>query len=140
MACWEERSASSRSTDSLPLWRLISRWASSPFVRSRQTITTVAPMLASPMAVALPMPELAPVTMQIFPCICVFSVGIDSVLSSSLRAGAKGDREVPDSKDNVTACRFQRYAGYSLDVMEALKEDGEGNSGFQPCQRGPQAK
>jgi len=49
---------------------------------------------------------LAPVTMQIFPCILLFSVGTDTILSSSLRAGTKGDREVLDSKDQVTACRF----------------------------------
>jgi hypothetical protein len=34
---------------------------------SRQTITTVAPKLANPIAVNLPIPEFAPVTRHIFP-------------------------------------------------------------------------
>jgi len=48
--------------------------------RSWQTMTTRAPILASPKAVSFPMPELEPVTVQVFPCmsICIknpFSTG-----------------------------------------------------------------
>src|SRR5947209_6241852 len=53
---------------------------------------------------------------------------------------AKGDREVLDSIDQVAAYRFQRYAGYALDVLEALEEHGEGNFGFQPGQGCSEAK
>src|SRR5579862_4082798 len=68
MGACEARSAS-RSIDSLPLWALISAWAASPRRWSRQTRTAVAPMLAKPNAVALPMPEVAPVIRQTLPCI-----------------------------------------------------------------------
>jgi tetratricopeptide (TPR) repeat protein len=44
-----------------------------PPVRSRQTITTVASIFASLIAVAFPIPEFAPVAMQIFPCILLFN-------------------------------------------------------------------
>src|SRR5215203_6383968 len=66
MSSWEERSASKRSTEALTLLSLISARAASPLPRSRPTITTLAPMLASSMAVALPMPEVAPVMRQTF--------------------------------------------------------------------------
>jgi hypothetical protein len=51
----------------LPLSVLISSIAASPAPRLRQTITTLAPILANPKAVALPIPELAPVTMRTLP-------------------------------------------------------------------------
>src|SRR5207253_3156204 len=57
-----------------------------------------------------------------------------------LRAGAKSDWEVLDSIYYITACRFQCHAGYAFDFMEALKEHGEHNFGFQPCQWRPEAK
>src|SRR5438105_1763621 len=65
-----------RSMASFSLFSLISFCTSSPLDRLRHTITTVAPICANPNAVALPMPELAPVTMQTFPSMLVFDVGI----------------------------------------------------------------
>src|SRR5438067_12880081 len=76
MDCCDDRSASRRSTALFLLFVMISLLASSPLARSRQTITTVAPLCASASAVAFPIPELAPVTMQIFPCILLFPVGM----------------------------------------------------------------
>src|SRR6266571_9392148 len=76
MDCCEDRSASRRSTAVFLLFVVISLLASSPLARSRQTMTTVAPIWASASAVAFPIPELAPVTMQIFPCILLFTVGM----------------------------------------------------------------
>ena len=80
------------------------------------------------------MPEFAPVTMQILPCILVFDVGMimpfhmliqgdckialdfmsqlrfestqSLFLTTSFRAGAKRDWEVLDSKHKVAACSF----------------------------------
>src|SRR5947199_2408683 len=57
------------STFLLPLLVRISRRAASPLSLSRETITTVASSLARPSAVALPMPELAPVIRQTLPVI-----------------------------------------------------------------------
>src|SRR6266704_3963571 len=65
-----------RSMASFSLFSLISFCASSPLIWLRHTITTVAPICANPNAVALPIPELAPVTMQTFPCMFVFNVGM----------------------------------------------------------------
>src|SRR6266849_5910647 len=76
MDCCDDRSACRRSTALFLLFVVISLLASSPLSRSRQTITTVAPICASASAVAFPIPELAPVTMQIFPCILLFTVGM----------------------------------------------------------------
>src|SRR6266550_4986713 len=76
MDCCDDRSACRRSTAVFLLFVVISLLASSPLARSRQTITTVAPICASASAVAFPIPELAPVTMQIFPCILLFTVGM----------------------------------------------------------------
>src|SRR5436190_11794848 len=76
MDCCDDRSACRRSTALFLLFVVISLLASSPLARSRQTITTVAPICASASAVAFPIPELAPVTMQIFPCILLFDVGM----------------------------------------------------------------
>src|SRR6266480_7868370 len=97
MDCCDDRSACRRSTALFPLFVLISFCTSSPFVRSRQTITTVAPICANPSVVAFPIPELAPVTMQIFPCILLFTVGMmrsfHVFLSSSLLS------QLPDPLD-----------------------------------------
>src|SRR5690242_15481504 len=71
-----DRSACSRSTAWFRLAMVISRLVSSPLVGSRHTRTTVATIWASASAVAFPIPELAPVTMQIFPCRRVFDVGM----------------------------------------------------------------
>src|SRR5439155_22615116 len=76
MDCCDDRSASRRSTAVFLLFVVISRLASSPLARSRQTMTTVAPIWASASAVAFPIPELAPVTIQIFPCILLFPIGM----------------------------------------------------------------
>src|SRR5205809_7821180 len=57
------------STFLLPLLVRISRRAASPLSLSREIITTVASSLARPSAVALPMPELAPVIRQTLPVI-----------------------------------------------------------------------
>ncbi len=56
----------------------------SPFSRLRPTSTTVAPLLASSLAVTLPMPEVLPVTRQIFPCILlsdIFNIPFSEKLS-----------------------------------------------------------
>ena len=63
----EDRSQSSRSTESFPDSFEISRLAASPLLLLRQTITTFAFMPASERAVSLPIPEFAPVTMQVLP-------------------------------------------------------------------------
>src|SRR5213078_3635055 len=76
MDCCDDRSACRRSTALFLLFVVISLLASSPLARSRQTITTVAPICARASAVAFPIPELAPVTMQIFPCILLFTIGM----------------------------------------------------------------
>src|SRR5438270_13470588 len=76
MDCCDDRSACRRSTAVFRLFVVISLLACSPLAGSRQTITTVAPICASASAVAFPIPELAPVTMQIFPCILLFTVGM----------------------------------------------------------------
>src|SRR5258708_16175272 len=76
MDCCDDRSACRRSTALFRLVVVISLLASSPLARSRQTITMVAPICASASAVAFPIPELAPVTMQIFPCILLVTVGM----------------------------------------------------------------
>src|SRR3712207_6404111 len=68
----------------------------SPLPRSRPTITTLAPMLASPMAVALPMPEVAPVIRQTFspmPPPCFSHSGLS--ISHSLRFLKEGIRWGP---------------------------------------------
>src|SRR5215212_2379214 len=87
MSSWEERLASKRSTEALALPSLTSARAASLLPRSRPTITTLAPMLASPMAVALPIPEVAPVIRQTFPSMAppCFSVSGLSI-SRSLRS------------------------------------------------------
>src|SRR5438067_5898183 len=89
MDCCDDRSACRRSTAVFLLVVVISLLACSPLARFRQTITTVAPICASASAVAFPIPELAPVTMQIFPCRLLFTVGMmrsfPSSLSSDLR-------------------------------------------------------
>src|SRR5258708_40202730 len=84
MDCCDDRSAISRSTASLPLFVLISRCPSSPLARSRQTMTTVAHIRANPSAVAFPMPELAPVIRQTFPCIPVFNNGMVTLLTRGM--------------------------------------------------------
>src|SRR5947209_15011375 len=62
-----ERSTSSKSTLSFPLAVLISACVNSPRCLSRQPRITVAPSFANPCAVALPKPELLPVTRQTLP-------------------------------------------------------------------------
>src|SRR5437763_4226946 len=84
MDCCDDRSACRRSTSLFLLFVVISLLASSPLARSRQIITTVALICASFSAVAFPIPELAPVTMQIFPCILLFTVGMMRSYYSSL--------------------------------------------------------
>src|SRR6266536_2546949 len=113
MDCCDDRSACRRSTALFLLFVVISLLASSPLGRSRQTITTVAPICASASAVAFPIPELAPVTMQIFPCILLFTVGmmrsfhrsLSSARSAnalaSLRAQPKWRVLVGDQDDRV---------------------------------------
>src|SRR5713101_7850196 len=97
MDCCDDRSANRRSTALFLLFVVISLLASSPLARSRQTMTTVAPICASSSAVAFPIPELAPVTMQIFPCILLFTIGMmrsfHAFLSSSLLS------QLPDPLD-----------------------------------------
>src|SRR5438876_3693452 len=82
MDCCDDRTACRRSTAFFLLFVVISLLASSPLARSRQTITTVAPSCASASAVAFPIPELAPVTRQIFPCILLFTVGMMLISTS----------------------------------------------------------
>src|SRR5215207_2118329 len=53
----------------LPLLVLISAAAASPLFLSRPTTTTLAPMLARPSAVALPIPPVPPVTSTTLPSI-----------------------------------------------------------------------
>src|SRR6476646_5823013 len=72
----EDRSACRRSTAVFRLAVVIARLVSAPLVGFRHTRTTVAPIWASASAVAFPIPELAPVTMQICPCMRVFDVGM----------------------------------------------------------------
>src|SRR5713226_9212443 len=62
-------SASISSTFRFPLLAMMSVRAASPFSLLRETITTVAPVLASPRAVALPIPEFPPVMRQVLPVI-----------------------------------------------------------------------
>src|SRR5258708_14358053 len=45
-----------------------------------------------------------------------------------------------DSKHQVTAHRFQRYARYPLDFVKSLQEHGKRNFGFQACQWRSEAK
>src|SRR5216683_3374680 len=112
MDCCDDRSACRRSTALFPLVVVISLRASSPLARSRQTITTVASICASASAVAFPIPELAPVTMQIFPCILLVTGGMMRSFQkvcaslSPLRAQPKrrvlvGDQEERVGKDPV---------------------------------------
>src|ERR1700693_1297272 len=84
MDCCDDRSACRRSTALFLLFVVISLLASSPLARSRQTITTVAPICASASEVAFPIPELAPVTIQTFPSILLFTVGVICSFHSSL--------------------------------------------------------
>ena len=62
-------SASISSVLRFPLLAIMSARAASPFSLPRETITTVAPILASPRAVALPIPEFPPVMIQVLPVI-----------------------------------------------------------------------
>src|SRR6266700_7244931 len=64
---WDERSAVIASRFRLPLLALISMSAASPLSLSRETITTDAFSLATPEAVALPIPELPPVIRHTLP-------------------------------------------------------------------------
>src|SRR5438552_10069857 len=108
MDCCDDRSASRRSTASLPLCVLISRCASSPLVRSRQTMTTVAPIRANPSAVALPMPELAPVIRHTFPCILVFNDAMMTLL-----------KRKPGTREECHSISFSQNR-----ALEALNHDG----------------
>src|SRR5262245_7935993 len=63
-----------RSTFSLPVFLTISSRAASPLSRLRETMITDAPPAAKAFAVTLPMPELAPVTRQIFSFIDQLSI------------------------------------------------------------------
>src|SRR5690348_1732563 len=90
MDCCDDRSACRRSTALFLLFIMISLLACSPLARSRQTITTVAPICASASAVAFPIPELAPVTMQIFPCRLLFTVGMMRSFPSSHSSAPPG--------------------------------------------------
>src|SRR2546425_1263205 len=63
----DARSATKSATSELWLRCLISVTARSPVSCVRHTTATVAPARASASAVSLPIPELAPVTMQVFP-------------------------------------------------------------------------
>ena len=65
----DAKSASMRSTRSLPLLCLMSASAASPFSRRRAVMTTSAPICARATAVSLPMPWFAPVTRQVLPAI-----------------------------------------------------------------------
>src|SRR5436190_24239582 len=93
MDCCDDRSACRRSTALFLLFVVISLLVSSPLARSLQTMTTVAPICASSSPVAFPIPELAPVTMQIFPCILLFTVGMIRSFHSSL--GHHPDPDAP---------------------------------------------
>src|SRR5881227_2799035 len=103
MDCCDDRSACRRSTALFPLVVVISLRACSPLARSRQTITTVAPLCASASAVAFPIPELAPVTMQIY------EVGSQRVTSTSRlgRVFPKRSLLLSDSPARPTSARFQ---------------------------------
>src|SRR5579871_3129963 len=81
MDCCEERSAIRRSVCGLPLCASISCRACAPLAGSRLTSTTVAPSFASPSAVALPIPEFAPVIRQILPCMVEDEIDITVHLS-----------------------------------------------------------
>ena len=71
IACCEERSASITSTFISPLCTRISSRTASALLWLRATRMTVAPSCASAAAVALPMPDGAPVTIHILFCIVV---------------------------------------------------------------------
>src|SRR5690348_18266199 len=99
MDCCDDRSACRRSTALFLLFIMISLLACSPLARSRQIITTVAPICASASAVAFPIPELAPVTMQIFPCILLFTV--DMIRSfHELKPTTPASLSTPDHQRN----------------------------------------
>jgi len=67
----DDKSHKSKSTFLFPVFSMISFCAGSPRSLFRQTITTIALIFANSIAVALPIPELAPVMMQIFPSIFI---------------------------------------------------------------------
>src|SRR6266852_4861521 len=129
MDCCDDRSASRRSTALFLLFVVISLLASSPLARSRQTSTTVAPIWASASAVAFPIPELAPVTMQIFPCILLFTVGMIRSFLDILPMGKP--RGLPLSRVGFPASRrrarfgFHRTWSYSLSTGRHRKPCGQ---------------
>src|SRR6266480_3290228 len=129
MDCCDDRSACRRSTAVFLLFVVISLLACSPLARSRQTITTVAPICASASAVAFPIPELAPVTMQIFPCILLFTVGIMRSFLDILPMGKP--RGLPLSRVGFPASRrrarfgFHRTWSYSLSTGRHRKPCGQ---------------
>src|SRR6266566_2944292 len=106
MDCCDDRSASRRSTALFLLCVVISLLASSPLARSRQTMTTVAPICAKASAVAFPIPELAPVTMQFFPGIPLFSAGMmrsfHVFLSSLTASTVSRSRETESTHETIT--------------------------------------
>src|SRR5579863_4825123 len=94
MDCCDDRSACRRSTVLFLLFVVISLLACSPLARSRQTITTVAPICANSSAVAFPIPELAPVTRQIFPCRVLFTVDMMRSLLDPLCVAIRGNLSI----------------------------------------------
>jgi leucyl aminopeptidase (aminopeptidase T) len=91
----EDKSAFMRSTDWFPLSDTTWVRAVVPRVSSRQTIITIAPISAMAVAVALPMPELAPVTRQTFPFISAAS-GVDLNTGPMCPANYLGSPARPD--------------------------------------------
>src|SRR5690349_10251636 len=113
MDCCDDRSASRRSTALFLLFVVISLLACSPLARSRQTITTVAPICASASAVAFPIPALAPVTMQIFPCIPGLAAHAHDAHSGE-GGHVESLREKPDRQEE-----FEQASGNDPDQPQA---------------------
>src|SRR5439155_22724485 len=88
-----------RSRELFPLFSFISDRAASPFSLLRQTRITVAPISASPAAVAFPIPELAPATMQMRP----------GILFSNLQPALQETANRPASSVTVPPAKYDRF-------------------------------
>src|SRR2546426_168976 len=103
----DDRSAVIASRFRLPVLALISMSVASPLSLSRETITTEAFNLARPIAVALPMPELPPVTRHTLPVMSTllaskggFTPGVGRTVGIILRVSSRSDSTPEKFRDD----------------------------------------
>src|SRR5260370_24657311 len=89
-------------------------------------MTTVALVRANPSAVALPMPELAPVIRHTFPCILVFNKGMVTLILER-KTGALRTPAFLSNQGNhlLSVCPPRRFSSWCLEQARQTREGSQ---------------